>query len=267
MYHYSLFFDVGNTNMKVGLAGPDPEAPLAATFVLPTNPSETSDSLGLAVLACCRQAGAGPEAIERCTVCSVVPAMDYMVRTACRRYFGCEPRFAAQDLPVPLENRYERPQEVGADRLVTAYAGQALYPGDAHIVIDFGTATTFDCVRDGAYLGGLIAPGVLSSTRALATQAAKLPQIRLELDPTAGGEPVIGRSTEQSLSHGIIFGFGAMVDGLVERLARKVAGPDQGAVTVVATGGLAELVDQVATSLDHLREHLLFEGLRRLTNG
>ncbi|MBG0777965.1 MAG: type III pantothenate kinase [Desulfovibrionaceae bacterium] len=307
-----FLFDIGNTNIKVGIApaepegvaggvasrvpegaaasgrdgfglgadsgqggapgrcgvlekgtAPDPASVLETSYVLPTDPRRTVDSLGFFLLEICRHAGLcgrgfrDTPAVEAALVVSVVPSCDPVLAGACERYLGVRPLFVPRDLPIPLENRYERPAEVGADRLVSAYGARCLFDNEVVVGVDFGTATTFDCVRGDAYLGGLICPGVYSSASALAGKTAKLPQIRLEIGSDA---PVIGRSTSESLNQGFIFGFAAMVDGLVARL-RTVLGEDMG---VVATGGFAEKIGRVAEHIEFVRPDLLLEGLLRL---
>ena len=216
-----ILLDVGNTNVKVGLARPGQG--LVSTYALSTNPAgglDTPDAWGLRLLDICRVENISPGQIVGFAASSVVPPMNPVLSRAAERFFGARVRFAQGsapgDIPIPIENRYARPAEVGADRLVTAYA--ACHACHAHtlIVVDFGTATTFDCVQGGAYLGGLICPGVLSSAWALATGTAKLPHITLEIDPSGLH---IGRSTTESLNQGIIHGFAAMVEGLAARLA------------------------------------------------
>jgi type III pantothenate kinase len=250
-----LLLDVGNTNTKVGLAEPAPDGRrLAGSYSLPTDPASTADSLGLDLVALVRHAGLEPGRIEAVVVSSVAPSQDGKVREAARRFFGCEARFVPKDLPLPLENRYARPQEVGADRLVTAFAARMLVPEGDLIVIDFGTATTFDVVSGQAYLGGLIGPGVLSSARALATGTAKLPQISLEVE---GPDIQVGRSTSMSLNQGLVHGFAAMAEGLVARLSRTL----DGRPTVLATGGFAPALAKVTDCFDRVEPDLLLNGL------
>ena len=258
-----LLLDVGNTNTKAGLAGPVPSGSpgparggrgLLAAYSLPTDPASTADSLGLDLAALVRHAGVDPGQIEALVVSSVAPSQDGKLREAARRFFGCEARFVPKDLPLPLENRYARPQEVGADRLVTAFAARQLVAEGNLIVIDFGTATTFDVVAGNAYLGGLIGPGVLSSARALATGTAKLPQISLE---AVGPEIEVGRSTSASLTQGLVHGFAAMAEGLVVRLSRTLDGP----ATVLATGGFAPALARVTDCFDRVEPDLLLNGL------
>ena len=250
-----LLLDVGNTSTKVGLAGPDG---LEASFVLPTEQPGTADSWGLRLAAAV--AHSRLDGVAAMAVSSVVPPVDSCLRAAADKYFGIRAAFVPKDLPLAVENRYARPQEVGADRLVTAFAARRLFPdAETVIVIDFGTATTFDCVQGDAYLGGLICPGVHSSARALASGTAKLPQITPEvLDETAHGRLTIGRSTSQSLNHGFVYGFAAMAEGLCLRLKERLGGQ----ALVVATGGFAQGLAAVCPCLEEIRPDLLLEGLR-----
>jgi type III pantothenate kinase len=253
MNSFVLLADVGNTNTKYGIS--DGER-ILSTFALPTDPRATEDSLGLAYLQLCACAGVDPVAARAWVVSSVVPPLDQLVRKAGERFGRCPVLFVPRDLPLPLENRYAKPEEVGADRLVTAFAGRGLTRTRSLIVIDFGTATTFDCVQDNAYLGGLICPGLLSSMRSLGTQTAKLPQISLE---SADRELHIGRSTADSLRQGLLFGFSAMVDGLCERLGAIL----EGETTVLATGGLANVLRPLCRCLDAVHPDLLLSGLAK----
>ncbi|UZP66868.1 type III pantothenate kinase [Desulfovibrio mangrovi] len=250
-----LLFDIGNTNVKIGMAD---QTGLTTSYVLPTDQHQTPDSIGLRLMDIVRHAGFAPDEIEACVGSSVVPSFDPIIRDALARYFGKRLLLAPGDIPVPLENRYTHPEQVGADRLVAAFAARRLYPEPRSLVsVDYGTATTFDCVEDNAYLGGLICPGVKSSAGALASRTAKLPRISLEI---SGDMPVVGRDTSTSLNHGFIFGFAAMTEGICQRLGNVLQGPMQ----VVATGGFAQSIARVASCFDHVRPDLLLEGLRLL---
>ena len=248
-------FDIGNTNIKVGFAD---ATGIAHQFSLPTNQRETADGLGVALEGLRTHLGLARGAITACVGSSVAPAVTALVRDACARFWGQELLLAPEDIPIPLENRYERPLEVGADRLVGAYAARCLLPEAKSIIsVDYGTATTFDCVTDRAYLGGLICPGVHTALEALASRAAKLQNIALSFEDMS---PEPGRSTAMSINHGFVFGFAAMTDGLVARLRTVLPGP----VSVVATGGFAKGISHVATSFTLVRPDLLLEGLRLL---
>ncbi|MDR1360429.1 MAG: type III pantothenate kinase [Deltaproteobacteria bacterium] len=251
----AILFDIGNTNIKVGLCSGEGRP---ASYTLPSDSRQTGDSLGLALLGILGHAGWSPAEVEDCVGSSVAPAISLLVRTACRRYLGRPLRLAPEDIPIPLENRYPRKHEVGSDRLVGAFAARRLYPEAAAIIsVDFGTATTFDCVRGNAYLGGLIGPGILSSAEALASRTAKLPRISLEVESDL---LMPACSTVTSLNHGFVFGFAAMTEGLTARLRRSLPEP----VVVVGTGGLVQTLAMVSRCFDAVRPDLLLEGLRLL---
>jgi type III pantothenate kinase len=225
---------------------------------LRTDAGQTSDDLGLTLHELLRHANLQPEAVRACVASSVVPSHNQAMRAMCRRYFHQELLFTPEDLPVPLLNHYERPAEVGADRLVGAYAARRLVPeAQSLICVDFGTALTFDCITETSYLGGLIFPGVRTAALALAGNTAKLPSVSLEVD---GLEPVPGRNTSTSIKHGIMFGYAALVEGLCARLARQLAPP----VAILATGGFAEEMQKITACFSKLVPGLLLEGLRLL---
>lgn len=247
-----LLFDVGNTAVKIGLAQPD-GAIHAYSFA--TASLGTADGLGFTVLEVLRFHGLAPEQCQGWVAASVVPRLDRLIREAARRFAGQEALFAPDDLPLPMTNAYARPAEVGADRLVGAYAAMELFPAPAWIVVDFGTATTFDCAVAGTYLGGLICPGLLSSAQALAGGTAKLPQVDFS---TVAEALAIGRSTADSLAQGLVHGFAAMVSGLVVQLKTLLPA----GARVIAAGGLAPVVARVCPAIDDIRPDLLLDGLR-----
>lgn len=248
-----LLLDIGNTNIKLGLA--DREG-ILESFSLPSSRNYTGDSLGLTLIQLLNYAGESPLDLEVVMASSVVPSLNPLLRQACKKYLRQDLILVPEDMPISLENRYEEPRQVGADRLVGAYAARVLFPEPASLIcIDYGTATTFDCVEGNAYLGGLICPGVLSSASALSSLTAKLPVISLE---TEDKNPRPGRSTSTSMNHGFIFGFAAMAEGLCSRLAAGMAKPN----FVLATGGFATNLAKVTDCFDAVRPDLLLEGLR-----
>lgn len=247
-----LVLDVGNTSLKIGLAAGGEDI---AAYGFATESMGFADALGFAVLEICRLGGVDPRALAAWAVSSVVPRLDGVIRQAAARYCGCEALFVPVTLPLPIENRYERASEVGADRLVASYAAMNLFDAPGYVVIDFGTATTFDCALPGVYLGGLICPGLISSAKALAGGTAKLPQADLA---GATGPVRFGRSTAESLAYGLVHGFAAMVEGICARLKPNLP---EGSL-VVGAGGLAEIVARATTAMDVLRPDLLLEGLR-----
>ncbi|MDR2124346.1 MAG: type III pantothenate kinase [Desulfovibrio sp.] len=254
---YRLYLDIGNTNTKIGIG--DGEK-LRASFALPSDERRTADEFGLSLVALLRLQGLEAEDIEGGLACSVSPGISKLVRDACLRFLGKTLLFAPEDVPVPLENRYALPHEVGADRLVGAYAARRLFPEVFSLIsVDYGTATTFDCVEGDAYLGGLICPGVLSSIAALTSRTAKLQGVSLEVESAV---PAPGISTATSLKHGFVFGFAAMTEGLCERLAAGMRGP----VAVVGTGGFASVIARVTRRFDAVLPDMLLDGLRLLYN-
>ena len=253
-----MLVDIGNTSIKMGLAG---EGGILTAYTLPTDyAGQSADSLGLRLLNMLEHAGTvcPTTRVRACMVSSVVPGMDPLLRGACERFLHVKPVFAHQDVQVPLENHYERPREVGADRLVAAYGARRLYPDPVSLICaDYGTATTFDCISGQAYLGGLICPGVMSALGALSTRTALLPRIALE---ARADRPIAGRDTITSLNHGFLFGFSAMTEGLCARLAKDLPGP----VFTVGTGGFAQAVADVTGCIDAVHPDLILEGLRFL---
>ena len=250
-----LLFDIGNTSIKIGLAH---ERQVLTSYTLRTDVGQTADNLGLSLIALLGHAGVAPRSLKACVASSVVPGFDPLLREAVSRYVDCPLLCIGTDLPVPLENCYERPGEVGADRLVGAYAARRQCPeAPGLLVVDFGTAVTIDCVNGDAYMGGLIFPGPRTALSALSREAAKLPRVNLDV---RADEPMPGRTTTTSRQHGLVFGFACMVEGLTQRLKRQLPGP----VKVLGTGGFAASIARVSPVFDHVLPTLLLEGLRRL---
>lgn len=254
-----VLFDIGNTSIKVGLAS---HSCVLDSYTLRTDSGQTADSLGLSLLTLMGHAKLDASAIEACIASSVVPALEPLLTEACRRFLGHSLLWVPRDIPVPLHNAYLRPSEVGADRLVGAFAARQHCPLPHSLIsVDFGTATTFDCISgkgdEAQYLGGLIFPGVHTATAALALSAAKLPRVSLETDELV---PSVGRDTSTSINHGIIFGFASMVEGLSQRLRSQLQGP----IEIIATGGFAPAIARVSNCFDHVLPSLLLDGLRQL---
>ncbi len=258
-----LLFDIGNTSIKVGLAldctGKQAviAEPVQAAYTLRTDAGQTADSLGLTLFTLLQHAGHAVD-IAACVVSSVVPSMTPLVRAACERFVGAPFYEIPKDIAIPLKNCYSNPKEVGADRLVSAYAARELFAEpDSLIVVDFGTATTFDCVHGHDYLGGLIFPGVHTAAKALTANAAKLPRINLECHDL---EPVPGKDTASSIQHGIVFGYASLVEGLTARLAKQLKNP----VHIVATGGFAADIARISNCFHAVVPDLILDGLRQL---
>ncbi len=246
-----LLADIGNTTIKFGIAD---SGKIRCSFSFPTKAPYTADSLGLNLLQMLSLQQI--EHIGFVSLCSVVPELGKTFYRACQKYLSLTPAVFPQDFQIPLNNLYANPQEVGADRLMGAYAARMLYPESKSIIcIDYGTATTFDCVCDMDYLGGLICPGLFSAHNALAQGTAKLPHITLHFDRSA---PLIGKNTVTSMNHGFVFGFAAMTDGLCQKLEEQLPKP----LTILATGGYAEDLAKLSNKINKVHQDLILEGLR-----
>ncbi len=247
-----LVVDAGNTN--VVFAVHDGRRWLGS-WRIATEPQRTSDEYAVWLLTLFNLTGIKAAEIDRTVIGTVVPAALYHLRRLCRDYFSTEPLVARSDLDWGFDIRLDNPAEVGADRLLNALAAHQAYEGPL-IVVDFGTATTFDVVEaDGAYLGGVIAPGINLSLEALHKAAARLPRIGI-------GRPqaVIGRSTVPAMQSGIYWGYVGMIEGLVARIQAEYEGP----LKVIATGGLAPLLAEGTTVIGVIAPQLTLDGLRLL---
>ena len=245
-----LAIDAGNTNLTFGLFERDR---LLHDWRLATHQDSMPDELGITLLQLIRQEGLDPKAVHAVAIASVVPPLNASLMEMSRRYFGHEPMMVEPGIKSGLRIRYENPKEVGADRIVAALAAFHKYGGPL-IIIDFGTATTYDAVsREGDYLGGAIAPGIQISVDALFQRAARLQRVELKAPAS-----VIGRNTVESMQAGILFGFVAQVEGMVTRL-RKELGAD---ARVIATGGLASLIASETRVIEQVDDRLMLEGLR-----
>lgn len=246
-----LTIDIGNTNMECAVFQGEE---LLKVFRLGTNRDATSDEIGLTIGQFFLVNGLDMAQVEDIVIASVVPQVMYSVNNAILKYFGKLPLVVGENLFVPIENHYDNPAEVGADRLVTAKAAFSKYGGPL-VVVDFGTATTFDAVTgQGAYLGGVIYPGIRISTASLFQRTAKLPMVEL-VDPGH----IIGRNTEQSIQAGAIYGYSGAVKNIIAEI-KKVLGAE---TRVVATGGLVGIIAQYA-DFDVIDRTLMQDGLRLL---
>lgn len=246
-----LAVDIGNTNLVGGLyAG----AELVHTFRLETVRSRTVDEHAVLLAQVFALRGVDPKQVSACILASVVPPVTDVVALAIASVVPCEPLVVGgPGLKTGIRVRYDNPREVGADRIVNAVAAHAHVAGPV-VVVDFGTATTFDCVSaEGDYLGGVIVPGVQASLDGLLSRAAKLSRIELAAPPH-----VIGKNTQHAMQSGIIFGYAAMVDGLIARIDDEMGG----GCRALATGGLAGLICAHATKVDEIRPDLTLDGLR-----
>jgi type III pantothenate kinase len=248
-----LAVDIGNTNIVVGLYD---QTVLKYTFRMSTVRGRTSDEYWNELVQMMSLRGVTPAQVHAAIVASVVPPITEVFVEAVRLAVAREPLLVGgPGLKTGIAVLYETPHDVGADRIVNAVAAYERVR-DAVIVVDFGTATTIDCVSAKAeYLGGVIAPGVEVSIDALLARAAKLRAVEIAAPPR-----VLGRTTAHSLQSGIVHGFAALVDGLVERLQAELGV----ACEVIATGGLARLIVKHTKKVHQVDEHLTLEGLRIL---
>lgn len=245
-----LAIDVGNTNIVLGVYN---DADLVADWRIRTQPGRTSDEYGILMRDLFEQAGLRLQDVTGIAISNVVPpTMSDLVET-CTKFFRVEPYIVDPEGDVGINVRYEPRSDVGADRIVNAVAAYALYGGPA-IVVDLGTATTFDAISEsGDYLGGAIAPGIGISVEALFRAAARLPRIDLVRPPSA-----IGSTTKTSMQAGIIFGFAGQIDAIVTRFREQLGDHAR----VIATGGLAELIAAESHTIQTVNHRLTLEGLR-----
>lgn len=245
-----LVIDVGNTNIVLGIyRGRE----LLHHFRISTNRQATVDEYGVLIHNLFDMAHLRESEMEGVIISSVVPPLMHVLEELCEKYLRQKPLIVGPGIKTGLNLRYENPREVGADRIVNAVAAIERYGGPL-VVVDFGTATTFDCIdAAGNYLGGAIVPGIGISTEALYQRASKLPRIELEKP-----KKVIGRNTVHAMQAGIIFGYAGQVDGIVERIAREMNAKPK----VIATGGLAELIASETRTIEEVNPRLTLEGLR-----
>jgi type III pantothenate kinase len=245
-----LAIDVGNTNTVLGAFE---GASLRHQWRVETSQSRTYDEWGILVRQLYAAAALDPTRVRSIAISSVVPPLAFALEQMAQRYFGVKPLFVGPGVKTGMPILYENPREVGADRVVNAVAAYEKWKGGL-IVVDFGTATTFDAVSPrGEYLGGAICPGVAISMEALFRAASKLPRVEFSRPPQ-----VVGRNTVHSMQSGLVFGYVGLVDGICARMSDELGfGPK-----VVATGGLAPLVAGLSKAIAEVDEHLTLDGLR-----
>jgi type III pantothenate kinase len=247
-----LAVDVGNTHTVLGLY--DGER-LIHDFRIETAKGRTTDEYHVLLLSLLALAEVRASDVTASILSSVVPSLDETLEDAVDRAFDHEMLVVGPGIKTGMPILYENPREVGADRIVNAVAAFERFR-EAVIVVDFGTATTFDCISGkGEYMGGAIAPGMHISADALFSHAAKLPRTEISRPPRA-----LGRTTAQSMQSGIVFGYVGLVDGLVGRLQEEMGGEPH----VIGTGGLAHLIHQESRTITEVDELLTLEGLRLL---
>jgi type III pantothenate kinase len=256
-----LVLDVGNTNTVLGVFAETPsrsgETPhyenLAANWRVATVATQTVDEYGVLFRNLFAMDGLEVEKMQGIVISSVVPPLDSTLRQVCERYFRTKPLFVGPGIKTGMPVLYENPAEVGADRIVNSVAAFEKYGGPC-IAVDFGTATTFDCVTvKGEYQGGVICPGIGISADALFERTARLPRVDIRKPAR-----IIGTNTVASLQSGLYYGYLALVDGIIDLLLGEM-GPQ---TKVLATGGLASLIGPGSKYIKHVDEFLTLEGLR-----
>ena len=247
-----LAVDAGNTNIVFALLE---DGVIRARWRIATDPRRTADQYAVWLHQLLELEGFGRDAVDAVMIGTVVPRALHNLQVLAGKYFGVEAIVAGQGAAEwGVELDVAEPRTVGADRVLNAIAAHQLHEGDL-IVVDFGTATTFDVVDfSGAYKGGIIAPGINLSLDALVAAAAKLPRIAITAPETVS---VIGRTTEDQMHIGIYWGYVAMIEGLIGRMKAEIGRP----VSVVATGGLAVLFDQQTAIFDAIEPDLTIQGL------
>ena len=244
-----LAIEQGNTNTLFAVH--DGEAWIAQ-WRAATDSSRTADEYAVWLSQLLHMAGLQFGVLDACIISSVVPQSIFNLRNLARRYLHVEPLVIGENADLGIEVRIDKPSEAGADRLVNALGAHIVYPGDL-IVIDSGTATTFDVIAaDGGFEGGVIAPGINLSMEALHSAAAKLPRVAIQKP-----QRVVGKDTVGAMQSGVFWGYVALIEGLIARIKAEREAP----MTVVATGGVASLFHGATTAIDHFDPDLTIRGL------
>ena len=245
-----LTLDIGNTNIKTALFD---GKEMVKYWRVSTNKIYSSDEYGILFMNLFRHENVDPAVVEGICISSVVPTINFTIEHMCQNYFGITPMFIAPGIKTGVNIRYENPRELGSDRIANAAAAYAEYGGPC-IFIDFGTATTFGVVDEtGAFLGGLIFPGIKLASEALTNGTAKLPRYALEKP-----DSVIGRTTLTNLQSGMYYGYAGMVRNIVQQIKQELGRECK----VIATGGMALIIADEAKVIDKLDGLLTLKGLR-----
>ena len=245
-----LAIDVGNSNNVIGLFAGEK---LLTHWRIRTERTRTSDEYWVLIKEFILLNDVETETIDEIIVACVVPPLIPVLKEMSKKYFSCEPLIVGPGVKTGISILYKNPAEVGADRIVNSAAAYKKYGGPL-IIVDFGTATTFDAVsKKGEYLGGAIFPGVQLSLEALFKNAAKLPRVEI-----AEPERVIGRSTIESIHSGTVYGFVSVIDGMILKMQEEL----EQKARVIATGGIVDLIASRAKSIDTIDHFLTLEGLR-----
>ncbi len=248
-----LAIDLGNTNIKYGVF--DGEK-LVASFRVSSRISRTADEYGSVLVGLLSDRGIKKGDIDGIIFSSVIPALNYTICHMCEYFFGISPLIVGPGIKTGLNIKADNPREVGADIIVNSVSAYNKYGGSI-VVIDFGTATTFDIIGEkGELLGVVISPGIKTSLEGLATKTAQLPMVELDAPKT-----VIGKNTKHCMQAGIIFGFSGLVENIIKKIKKELK---IDSVKVVATGGLGEIIAKETSSISLVDRTLTLDGLRIL---
>ena len=248
-----LGIDIGNTNIKYGVFDGDK---LVASFRVSSRLTRTADEYGAVLVNLLKDKGIEKTDVGGIIVSSVIPPLNYTVCHMCEYSFGITPLMVGPGIRTGLNVKVENPKEVGADRIVNSVSAYNKYGGPI-VIIDFGTATTFNVIDgDGALVGGVIAPGVKTALESLVHNTAQLPMIELRAP-----KKVIAKTTESNMQAGIIFGFAGLVDNIVNKI-RKELGSNE--LKVIATGGLGEIIAKESKTIVKVDRTLTLDGLRMI---
>jgi len=242
--------DVGNTNIDFGVFD---GGRIISHWRIGTDKSKTSDEYGILFRELMKLRDINPDTIGGAVISCVVPTIQSTVTNAIQTYFNVNPVVVGPGVKTGMPILYHNPKEVGADRIVNGVAAFDKYR-NAVIVVDFGTATTFDCVSEkGEYMGGIITPGLMISAEALYREASKLPRVEI-VKP----ETIIGKTTVESIQSGLIHGYAGLVDGVVEKIKTEMKTEPR----VIATGGVANLIAPESRTIEEVDEFLTLRGLK-----
>lgn len=248
-----LAIDMGNTNIKYGVFDKDK---LVASFRVSSRISRTADEYGSVLVGLLSDRGIKKTDIDGIILSSVIPALNYTICHMCEFFFGISPLIVGPGVKTGLNIKADNPKEVGADIIVNSVSAFTKYGGPI-IVIDFGTATTFDVISEKCeLLGVVIAPGIKTSLEGLVSKTAQLPMVELDSPGT-----VIGKNTKHCMQSGIIFGFSGLVDNIIKKIKKELKVED---IKVVATGGLGEIIAKEVRSISCVDRTLTLDGLRRI---
>lgn len=250
-----LVIDVGNTNITLGVFK---EEEIVATFRLTTKQQRTSDEYGVDICNLLEHRDIRIKDIHAIIIASVVPDIMYSLTSAIVKYFDINPLVVGPGIRTGIRIATENPREIGADRIVDCVAAYELYGGPA-LVIDFGTATTYDVItKDGAFIAGITAPGIRTASRALWGDAAKLPEVEIKKPAS-----ILARETISSMQAGIVYGFIGQTEYIIQQVIKETGYKD---LVVVATGGLGKLISDETDMIRHYDPMLTLHGLRLIYN-